>query len=115
MREAEMAIERSSGGGRGLPFSMSEFDINTAYLTATGTSRCRCFHTATLALNEHAAVLHYTKLDHQAPSVNAQFSCWMRARNTAQLRGGSDADTVGESDNDYAHLVKDDVNDEQLA
>ncbi|MGS6558424.1 M24 family metallopeptidase, partial [Escherichia coli] len=66
-----------------------------------------------VALNEHAAVLHYTKLDHQAPEEMRSFLLDAGAE-----YNGYAADLTrtwsAKSDNDYAQLVKD-VNDEQLA
>ncbi|UGJ07920.1 M24 family metallopeptidase (plasmid) [Escherichia coli] len=66
-----------------------------------------------MALNEHAAVLHYTKLDHQAPEEMRSFLLDAGAE-----YNGYAADLTrtwsAKSDNDYAQLVKD-VNDEQLA
>ncbi|MCZ5371491.1 hypothetical protein O5559_29255, partial [Escherichia coli] len=40
---------------------------NIAYLTATGHRDTDVPYSNIVALNVHAAVLHYTKLDHQAP------------------------------------------------
>ncbi len=66
-----------------------------------------------VALNEHAAVLHYTELDHQAPEEMRSFLLDAGAE-----YNGYAADLTrtlsAKSDNDYAQLVKD-VNDEQLA
>jgi Xaa-Pro dipeptidase len=64
---------------------MSEFDINQAYLTATGHRDTDVPYSNIVALNEHASVLHYTKLDHRAPAECAA-SCWMRARNITAMR-----------------------------
>jgi Xaa-Pro dipeptidase len=65
-----------------------------------------------VALNEHASVLHYTKLDHRAPA-SAQLLTGCRAE-----YNGYAADLTrtwaAHGDNDFAHLIKD-VNDEQLA
>ena len=52
---------------------MSEFDINQAYLTATGHRDTDVPYGNIVALNEHAAVLHYTTLDHQPPSDMRSF------------------------------------------
>jgi|SRR5476649_774214 len=46
---------------------MSEFDINNAYLSATGHRDFDVPYGNIIALNEHAAVLHYTKLNQQLP------------------------------------------------
>src|SRR5476649_1582228 len=47
---------------------MSELDINLAYLTVTGHRDTDVLYDNIVALNVHAALLHYTKLDHQPPS-----------------------------------------------
>lgn len=52
---------------------MSEFDINIAYLTATGHRDTDVPYGNIVALNEHAAVLHYTVLDHQPPEQIRSF------------------------------------------
>lgn len=52
---------------------MSEFDINQAYLTATGHRDTDVPYSNIVALNEHASVLHYTKLDHQVPAEMRSF------------------------------------------
>ncbi|OON38590.1 Xaa-Pro dipeptidase [Izhakiella australiensis] len=46
---------------------LSEFDINVAYLSATGHRDIDVPYGNIVALNEHAAVLHYTQLEQQAP------------------------------------------------
>ncbi|MFP1484640.1 M24 family metallopeptidase [Escherichia coli] len=91
---------------------MSEFDINIAYLTATG-------HRDTNVLQQHCGAqrtrcgVAYTKLDHQAPEEMRSFLLDAGAE-----YNGYAADLTrtwsAKSDNDYAQLVKD-VNDEQLA
>ncbi|VTR60532.1 Xaa-Pro dipeptidase [Serratia fonticola] len=66
-----------------------------------------------VALNEHAAVLHYTKLDHQPPAEYRSFLIDAGAE-----YNGYAADLTrtyaAQSDNAFAHLVKD-LNSEQLA
>ena len=52
---------------------LSEFDINMAYLMATGHRDTDVPYGNIVALNEHAAVLHYTKLDHQSPDEYRSF------------------------------------------
>lgn len=52
---------------------MSEFDINIAYLSATGHRDVDVPYGNIVALNEHAAVLHYTALDHQPPEQMCSF------------------------------------------
>ena len=52
---------------------LSEFDINMAYLMATGHRDTDVPYGNIVALNEHAAVLHYTKLNHQSPDEYRSF------------------------------------------
>ncbi|MEM6638750.1 MAG: Xaa-Pro dipeptidase [Pseudomonadota bacterium] len=51
----------------------SEFDIHLAFLQATGLSDADLPYTDIVALNEHAAILHYTLRDHRAPSERRSF------------------------------------------
>lgn len=51
----------------------SEFEINLAYLQATGQSDNNVPYGNIVAINEHSAILHYTKLDTQAPSQRHSF------------------------------------------
>ncbi|MFI8416250.1 Xaa-Pro dipeptidase [Serratia sp. NPDC078593] len=92
---------------------MSEFDINLAYLTATGHRDTDVPYDNIVALNEHASVLHYTKLDHQAPDESRSFLIDAGAE-----YNGYAADLTrtyaAQSGTDFAQLVKD-LNDEQLA
>ena len=114
MREAQkMAVNGHRAAEEAFRSGMSEFDINIAYLTATGHRDTDVPYSNIVALNEHAAVLHYTKLDHQAPEEMRSFLLDAGAE-----YNGYAADLTrtwsAKSDNDYAQLVKD-VNDEQLA
>ncbi|SUG50445.1 proline dipeptidase [Salmonella enterica subsp. arizonae] len=114
MREAQkMAVSGHHAAEEAFRSGMSEFDINLAYLTATGHRDTDVPYSNIVALNEHAAVLHYTKLDHQAPSEMRSFLLDAGAE-----YNGYAADLTrtwsAKNDNDYAQLVKD-VNDEQLA
>ena len=114
MREAQkMAVNGHRAAEEAFRSGMSEFDINLAYLTATGHRDTDVPYSNIVALNEHASVLHYTRLDHQAPSEIRSFLLDAGAE-----YNGYAADLTrtwsAKSDNDYAHLVKD-VNDEQLA
>lgn len=67
-------VKRKNGGewppcgARRFQSGASEFDINQAYLTATGHRDTDVPYSNIVALNEHASVLHYTKLDHQVPA-----------------------------------------------
>lgn len=90
---------------------MSEFDINLAYLTATGHRDTDVPYDNIVALNEHASVPHYT-VDHQPPAESLSF------RSTSAEYNGYAADLTrtyaAQSGSEFAHLVKD-LNSEQLA
>ncbi|MEQ4531386.1 MAG: Xaa-Pro dipeptidase [Mixta sp.] len=74
MREAQkLAVAGHLAAKEAFLSGMSEFDINLAYLTATGHRDTDVPYGNIIALNEHAAVLHYTKLDHQAPPKRRSF------------------------------------------
>lgn len=114
MREAQKtAVAGHRAAHEAFLSGMSEFDINQAYLTATGHRDTDVPYGNIVALNEHAAVLHYTCLDHQPPSEMRSFLLDAGAE-----YNGYAADLTrtwaGQSDSDFAHLIKD-VNDEQLA
>lgn len=114
MREAQkMAVNGHRAAEEAFRSGMSEFDINLAYLTATGHRDFDVPYSNIVALNEHAAVLHYTKLDHRPPAEIRSFLLDAGAE-----YNGYAADLTrtwaAHSDNDYAQLIKD-VNTEQLA
>lgn len=114
MREAQKtAVVGHQAAHEAFLSGMSEFDINQAYLTATGHRDTDVPYGNIVALNEHAAVLHYTKLDNRAPAEMRSFLLDAGAE-----YNGYAADLTrtwsANSDNDYAQLVKD-VNTEQLA
>ncbi|KXA00502.1 Xaa-Pro dipeptidase, partial [Citrobacter koseri] len=74
MREAQKtAVNGHRAAEEAFRSGMSEFDINLAYLTATGHRDTDVPYSNIVALNEHASVLHYTKLDHRAPSEMRSF------------------------------------------
>ena len=74
MREAQKLAVAGHRAAKEAFFSgLSEFDINQAYLTATGHRDIDVPYGNIIALNEHAAVLHYTRLDHQPPSKRHSF------------------------------------------
>ncbi|MDR0805333.1 MAG: Xaa-Pro dipeptidase [Enterobacteriaceae bacterium] len=74
MREAQKVAVIGHQAARDAFYSdMSEFDINLAYLTATGHRDTDVPYDNIIALNEHAAVLHYTKLDQLAPQESYSF------------------------------------------
>lgn len=114
MREAQKtAVVGHRAAHEGFLSGMSEFDINLAYLTATGHRDTDVPYDNIVALNEHAAVLHYTQLEHQPPAQARSFLLDAGA----QYHGYA-ADLTrtyaAQSDNLFAHLVSD-LNQEQLA
>ncbi len=114
MREAQkMAVAGHRAAHEAFLSGMSEFDINQAYLTATGHRDTDVPYSNIVALNEHAGILHYTRLDSQAPSQMRSFLLDAGAE-----YNGYAADLTrtwaAHSDSDFAHLIKD-VNDEQQA
>ncbi|WIF57954.1 Xaa-Pro dipeptidase [Atlantibacter hermannii] len=114
MREAQKtAVNGHQAAHEAFLSGMSEFDINQAYLTATGHRDTDVPYSNIVALNEHAAVLHYTKLDHRAPSEMRSFLLDAGAE-----YNGYAADLTrtwaANGDSEYAQLIKD-VNEEQLA
>lgn len=86
MREAQkMAVNGHRAAEEAFRSGMSEFDINIAYLTATGHRDTDVPYSNIVALNEHAAVLHYTKLDH-GHRKRCAASCWMPGPNITAMR-----------------------------
>lgn len=74
MREAQkLAVAGHRAAKEAFFAGLSEFDINLAYLTATGHRDTDVPYGNIVALNEHAAVLHYTQLDHQPPEQRYSF------------------------------------------
>lgn len=114
MREAQkLAVSGHRAAQEAFLSGMSEFDISMAYLSATGHRETEVPYGNIVALNEHAAVLHYTTLQHQPPAEMRSFLIDAGAE-----YNGYAADLTrtysAKSDNDYAALVKD-LNDQQLA
>lgn len=114
MREAQKtAVTGHRAAHEAFLSGMSEFDINLAYLTATGHRDTDVPYDNIVALNEHASVLHYTKLDHQPPAESLSFLIDAGAE-----YNGYAADLTrtyaAQSGSEFAHLVKD-LNGEQLA
>lgn len=52
---------------------VSEFELNQIYLTATGQREPELPYSSIIALNEHAAVLHYQHLDREPPTEARSF------------------------------------------
>lgn len=74
MREAQKVAINGHKAARDAFYSdMSEFDINLAYLTATGHRDTNVPYDNIIALNDHAAVLHYTKLEQSTPAESFSF------------------------------------------
>lgn len=74
MREAQKtAVMGHRAAHEAFLAGMSEFDINIAYLSATGHRDFDVPYGNIIAINEHAAVLHYTKLDNQLPDQVRSF------------------------------------------
>ncbi|KFX02735.1 proline dipeptidase [Pectobacterium betavasculorum] len=114
MREAQKtAVIGHRAAHEAFLSGMSEFDINLAYLTATGHRDIDVPYGNIIAINEHAAVLHYTQLDHQAPSDVRSFLIDAGAE-----YNGYAADLTrtysAQSDGTFAQLIKD-LNQEMLA
>ncbi|RLM19769.1 Xaa-Pro dipeptidase [Brenneria alni] len=113
MREAQKtAVVGHRAAYEAFLSGMAEFDINLAYLTATGHRDTDVPYGNIVALNEHAAVLHYTQLDHQVPSEARSFLIDAGAE-----YNGYAADITrtysSQGDNAFAELVKV-LNQEQL-
>jgi Xaa-Pro dipeptidase len=69
MREAQkIAVNGHIAAKEAFYSDMSEFDINLAYLAATGQQDSEVPYGNIVAINEHSAVLHYTALQHQPPA-----------------------------------------------
>ncbi|MGB9095248.1 Xaa-Pro dipeptidase [Erwinia sp.] len=114
MREAQKtAVIGHRAAKEAFLSGMSEFDINGAYLSATGHRDIDVPYGNIIALNEHAAVLHYTKLDHLPPEQSRSFLI-----DAGTEYNGYAADLTrtysAQSDNDYAQLIRD-MNEEELA
>ncbi|MEN5018705.1 Xaa-Pro dipeptidase [Erwinia sp. Eh17-17] len=92
---------------------MSEFDINVAYLSATGHRDTDVPYGNIIALNEHAAVLHYTKLDHQSPEQRRSFLIDAGAEYNGYAADLTRSYAASEG-SEYAQLIKD-MNAEELA
>ncbi|PIJ50814.1 Xaa-Pro dipeptidase [Erwinia sp. OLTSP20] len=68
MRQAQkIAVLGHQAAKEAFLSEMSEFDINMAYLSATGHRDTDVPYGNIVALNEHAAILHYTQPEQQVP------------------------------------------------
>lgn len=114
MREAQKtAVIGHRAAKEAFLSGMSEFDINVAYLSATGHRDTDVPYGNIIALNEHAAVLHYTSLDHLPPEQSRSFLI-----DAGTEYNGYAADLTrtyaAQSESDYAQLIRD-MNEEELA
>ncbi|MBS0971098.1 MULTISPECIES: Xaa-Pro dipeptidase [Yersiniaceae] len=114
LREAQkLAVAGHRAAHEAFLSGMSEFDINMAYLTATGHRDTDVPYGNIVALNEHAAVLHYTQLEHQVPAEVRSFLIDAGAE-----YNGYAADITrtyaAQPDSEFAALVKD-LNEQELA
>lgn len=114
MRQAQkIAVTGHRAAKEAFKSGMSEFDINVAYLSATGHRDTDVPYGNIIALNEHAAVLHYTKLDQHVPEQLRSFLIDAGAE-----YNGYAADLTrsyaASSGSEYAQLVKE-MNAEELA
>lgn len=114
MREAQKtAVAGHRAAYEAFQSGMSEFDINQAYLATTGHRDIDVPYSNIVALNEHAAVLHYTRLDHKAPAEMRSFLLDAGAEYNGYAADLTRTWTT-QSDSDFAQLIND-VNDEQQA
>jgi len=114
MRQAQkIAINGHRAAKEAFLSGMSEFDINIAYLTATGHRDTDVPYDNIIALNEHAAVLHYTKLEHRIPETRRSFLIDAGAEYLGYAADLTRTYAASEG-SEYAQLVKD-MNAEELA
>ncbi|QCR37491.1 Xaa-Pro dipeptidase [Nissabacter sp. SGAir0207] len=114
MREAQkLAVAGHQAAYEAFLSGLSEFDINMAYLTATGHRDTDVPYGNIVALNEHAAVLHYTQLEQRAPAELRSFLLDAGAE-----YNGYAADITrtyaAQPESDFAALVSD-LNEQELA
>lgn len=114
MREAQKtAVTGHRAAKEAFLSGLSEFDINNAYLSATGHRDIDVPYGNIIALNEHAAVLHYTKLSPLPPDETRSFLIDVGAE-----YHGYAADLTrtyaAKNDSEYAELIRD-MNAEELA
>ncbi|HHR6079534.1 TPA: Xaa-Pro dipeptidase [Providencia alcalifaciens] len=114
MREAQkMAVNGHLSAFEAFQAGASEFDINISYLEATGHRDTNVPYGNIVALNENAAVLHYTKLQQTVPSELRSFLIDAGAE-----YNGYAADITrtyaAKNKSEFAELVAD-LNAEQLA
>ena len=72
-RASEIAVSGHRAAAQAFAQGGSEFAINQAYLAATDQRESELPYGNIVALNQHAAVLHYQQQDRQAPSQQRSF------------------------------------------
>lgn len=114
MRQAQkIAVTGHRAAKEAFKSDMSEFDINIAYLSATGHRDTDVPYSNIIALNEHAAVLHYTKLDQHVPEQRRSFLIDAGAEYNGYAADLTRSYAASEG-SEYAQLVKE-MNAEELA
>ena len=74
MRRASLVGARAHGAAlRAFEGGASEYEIHLEYLAASGLMETELPYPNIVALNEHAAILHYTDLNRSAPAVRRSF------------------------------------------
>lgn len=91
----------------------SEFDINIAYLQATRQNDTQVPYSNIVALNEHACVLHYVRLERQPPTKIRSFLLDAGAEYQGYASDITRSWAMQDGD-DYAALIRQ-VNDQQQA
>ena len=106
MRSAQkIAVDGHRAAHDAFMAGMSEFDINLAYLAATGQSDTEVPYTNIVALNQHGAILHYTTLQRKTPASSDSFLL-----DAGATFNGYVADitrTYAREENDFAALIRD--------
>ncbi|UWS33874.1 Xaa-Pro dipeptidase [Erwinia pyrifoliae] len=113
LRQAQMiAVTGHRAAKEAFKARLSEFDINVAYLSATGHRDTDVPYGNIIALNEHAAILHYTKLDQQLPEKRRSFLIDAGAEYNGYAADITRSYAASEG-SEYAQLIKD-MNKEEL-
>lgn len=114
LREAQkVAVTGHKAAFEAFLAGMSEFDINMAYLMATGQRDTDVPYGNIVALNQHAATLHYTELDTSPPDKLHSFLLDAGAEYHGYVADLTRTYSA-KNDNDFASLIKS-LNTEQQA
>ncbi|CDH04076.1 Xaa-Pro dipeptidase [Xenorhabdus bovienii] len=114
MREAQKtAVNGHLAAYDAFTSGVSEFEINMFYLMATGHRDTDVPYNNIIALNENAAVLHYTKLQQTVPSEIRSFLIDAGAEYNGYVADITRT-YAAKHNNDFASLIKD-LNGEQQA